>query len=114
MFIKFIHLYYISYSRECQWKGNKILSISAIKMIKKVTVNTLKKISLDKNLIDTITNDKAITIKDTYLLANGVLNPEEEVKFELRLWLNSDAPNETMKKKFTAVVSSVAYATEAK
>lgn len=78
------------------------------------TLNTLEKIELDKNLIDTITNEKAITIKDTYLLANGVLNPDEEVKYELRLWLSSDAPNETMNKKFTAVVSNVAYATESK
>lgn len=78
------------------------------------TLNTLEKITLDENLIDTITNEKAITTKDTYLLANGVLNPEEEVKFELRLWLSSDAPNTTMGKKFTAVVSNVAYATESK
>lgn len=77
-------------------------------------LNTLEKINLDENLIDTITNKKSIIIKDTYLLANGVLNPEEEVNFELRLWLSSDAPNETMNKKFTAVVSNVAYATESK
>lgn len=75
-------------------------------------VNSLEKITLDKNLKETITNENLISIKDTYLLTNGVLNPGEEVKFELRLWLSAEAPNETMNRKFTAVVSNVAYATK--
>ncbi len=77
-------------------------------------LNTLEKIEIDENLFDNLTNEKGITIKDTYLLANGVLNPDEEVKYELRLWLNENAPNETMNKNFAAVVSNVAYATEKK
>ena len=77
-------------------------------------LNKLEKINLDGNLLETLTTNNMIEINNTYLLANGVLNPEEEVKYELRLWLDKEAPNETMKTKFTAVVSNVAYATESK
>lgn len=76
------------------------------------TLNSLEKVELDENLVDTLTSEKGILIKDTYLLANGVLNPNEEVKYELRLWLSSDAPNDTMSKKFIGVVSNNAYATD--
>ncbi|MBO5095765.1 MAG: hypothetical protein J6B98_02715 [Bacilli bacterium] len=77
-------------------------------------LNKLTKVNLDENLIETLTTKNGITINNTYLLANGVLNPDEEVKYELRIWLDKDAPNETMNSKFTAAVSNVAYATESK
>lgn len=97
-----------------EYLNTKLVNVTTNTSYAISVLKALKNINLDENLIDTITNEKAITIKDTYLLANGVLNPDEEVKFELRLWLSSDAPNTTMGKKFTAVVSNVAYATESK
>ena len=77
-------------------------------------LNNLDNVTLDDNLIETLSTENMISISNTYLLSNGVLNPDEEVQYELRLWLDENAPNETMNSKFTAVVSNIAYATESK
>lgn len=74
-------------------------------------LNTLTKTTLDNNLATEITSNNNITIDNTYLLASGKLNPFEEVKYELRIWLDIDAPNETMNKRFVATVSNISYAT---
>ena len=97
--------------------NEKYLKTNLINKTENVTfgiknLNTLDNIVLDDNLVETLTNKNMISINNTYLLANGVLNPDEEVQYELRLWLDKEAPNETMNSKFTAVVSNVAYATE--
>lgn len=99
--------------------NDKYLRTSLINKTENVTfeikyLDKLEKVNLDENLLETLTTKNMITINNTYLLANGVLNPDEEVRYELRLWLDKDAPNETMNSKFTAAVSNAAYATESK
>ena len=75
-------------------------------------MSNLPKTTLDENMAAEITVNRDITIGNTYSLAKGTLNSNEEVKYELRIWLDESATNETMSKKFTGVVSNTAYATE--
>lgn len=75
-------------------------------------MSELTKVTLDENMEAEITANKGITIGNTYSLATGILKPNEEVKYEFRIWLDESATNETMLSKFTGVVSNTAYATE--
>lgn len=75
-------------------------------------MSNLPKTTLDENMAAEITVNRDITIGNTYSLAKGTLNSNEEIKYELRIWLDESATNETMSKKFTGVVSNTAYATE--
>lgn len=79
--------------------------------------NYSKKIltDLDKIALNNVLNEEAIKkssqINTSYLLANGLLNPEESVSYELKLWVKGDASNDAMNKKFEAIVGLAAYAT---
>lgn len=75
-------------------------------------ISELEEAVLDENMANEITNTKGITIGNVYSLTQGILNPDEEIKFELRIWLDESATNDTMSSKFTGVVSNTAYATE--
>ena len=56
-----------------------------------------------EDIINTKNDPKYVVAN--YNLEEGVLNPGEENKYELRLWINYDAPNDQMNKEFESVVS---------
>ena len=45
------------------------------------------------------------TIVDNYVLEEGYIEPNEEITYELRIWLNEEADNTQMDKIFEGVVS---------
>ena len=51
-------------------------------------------------------------IKNSYVLASGILNPTETKTYELRMWVSEDSTNEVMKKTFKSIVYMEAKATE--
>ena len=61
-----------------------------------------------KHTIETDRN-RNVTLKNSYVLATGNLNPEDEETYELRLWVKSDA-TDVMEKEFQAIISFEAYA----
>lgn len=61
---------------------------------------------------NTIETEKNVTIKNSYLLSTGVLNPTEETTYELRMWVRDDATSEQMSKEFKATVALEAFATK--
>ncbi len=51
-------------------------------------------------------------IKNSYVLATGILNPGDKETYELRLWVKEEATGiDLMDKEFEAIVSYEAYAT---
>lgn len=75
-------------------------------------MNELSTTTLDENMAKQIIEKNQIQIGKTYSLVSGILEPNEEVKYELRIWLDESANKDTMEKTFTGVVSNTAYATE--
>ena len=62
-----------------------------------------------KKKIEEETNEQ---IKNSYVLASGILNPTETKTYELRMWVSEDSNNEVMKKTFKSIVYMEAVATE--
>ena len=55
----------------------------------------------------------AATIKNSYLLASGILKPNDTITYEFRMWVQESATNTIQDKEFNALVSMDAWATEA-
>ena len=68
--------------------------------------------NVDNSLKNTIETEKNIQIKNSYILASGVLNPTESKTYELRMWVSKEASNETMGKIFKSTVYMYSSATE--
>ena len=66
---------------------------------------------MEASIKDTIETEKNVSIKNSYVLSTGVLNPTEEETYELRMWVRDDATSEQMSKEFKATVALEAYAT---
>lgn len=72
--------------------------------------NDLTAYTFNNNIKSTIESEKNVTLKNSYILATGNLNPTDEETYELRLWVKSDA-EDVMEKEFSSVISFEAYAT---
>lgn len=75
-------------------------------------IDSMTPFVLDTALKDFLENEKNLQIKNSYILASGVLNPTESKTYELKMWVSKEAPNETMGKSFESLVSMYASATE--
>lgn len=75
-----------------------------------ILLNEMQLSSIDSALKDDILANNLVAVNKTYLLATGILNPTESVTYEFRMWIDETAPNETMGKTFTGVISNEAYA----
>lgn len=64
--------------------------------------------SLKKELVV----DTGEQIKNSYVLASGILNPTESKTYELRMWVSEESTNEVMKKKFKSIIFMEATAVE--
>ena len=73
-------------------------------------IGSITPYSLDEGIKETIEEEKNVQIKNSYVLATGVLNPNEAATYELRLWVKEEA-TDVMEKEFIAIVSHEAYAT---
>lgn len=89
--------------------NNTSLDLNYIKyQIKRENIVTLQKLldaeryEIDKSIKDEINKENINEIKETYTLANGYLEPSETANYELRLWLDYNATNDTMNKYFEA------------
>lgn len=74
--------------------------------------NTLTPYTMDEAIKSGIETDKNVSIKNSYVLATGVLNPEASATYELRLWIPSEVSNDDQDKTFDSIVSFEAYATK--
>lgn len=76
--------------------------------------NTLEPYTLDSAFKTGIESEKGVSIKNSYLMATGILRPNDTATYELRLWVKEDASGtEIMEKEFGAVVSFEAVAVKA-
>ena len=88
---------------------NKFLRYTFTKNGKAIIVNPMpldSNTALDKS-IEAIINERnePNTIVDNYVLEEGYIDPNEELSFDLRIWMNEEADNSQMGKTFEAVVS---------
>ena len=72
-------------------------------------LSSLTPYTLDSSIKSEIETASNVTLKNSYVLATGVLNPGEDETYELRLWVRQDA-EDIMEQTFEAVVSYEAYA----
>lgn len=73
-------------------------------------INSLSVANLNNSLKNTIEKQINEQIKNSYVLASGVLNPSESKTYELRMWVSKTAPNDTMNKSFKSIVYMQAIA----
>lgn len=60
---------------------------------------------LDETIKNDIETANSLTINKSYILADGTLNEDENITYELRVWLDYEATNEAMNKIFEAGVT---------
>lgn len=68
-------------------------------------LNTAPTYELDESIKTDIETLNSLTVSNSYNLANGSLNEGETIDYELRIWLDYDATNDAMNKKFEGTVT---------
>lgn len=64
-----------------------------------------KKYKLDASLKKDLETARGLSINESFNLATGNLNENETISYELRIWVDYDATNDTMNKSFEANVT---------
>ena len=74
--------------------------------------NELNSYEFSNDVKTMIEEEKAIELENSYILASGILNPQDEETYELKMWVKKEATDEAQEKEFTSIVSFEAYATD--
>ena len=75
-------------------------------------LNALEPHTMDSAIKGQVETDSGVTLKNSYILASGVLKSTENITYEFRMWVKDDATNDTMEKIYDAVISYEAFATK--
>lgn len=75
---------------------------------KTTLLNATPEYELDDSLKNEIENSNSLTVVNSYNLASGYLTENESITYELRIWLDYNATNEAMNKKFEGTVTVLA------
>ena len=67
--------------------------------------------TMEDSLKSDVEDRTDIDIKNSYVLASGVLNPQDTTTYEFRMWVRQDA-TDVMNKEFESVISIEAFATD--
>lgn len=68
-------------------------------------LSNANKYVLDASLKNDLETERGLSINESFNLATGSLNENETVSYELRIWVDYNATNDTMNKSFEANVT---------